>query len=346
MLPVVLGREHVMILDTAELQRRYLQRIAGIRDKKVYIGPEVVDLQINNSCNLRCKYCWTHAPGNPAHFANPDYFPWEKFVGVIEDCAELNVDQIHLTGSGEPTMHPAFRDMMRHLEHQPFYVRLLTNATFPLEYCSDVIKGDHVLIDLSAVNRQQYKELQGKDLFDRVVANIERLIFLRDTVKPSFTIEIVYIVNAENADQAQRMRELATQWRVNWLNYKKMNVHAYNRDIALPEDQTLEIAGENRRTPSECLNGWFYVIIKPGDGASICCRIHRMHLGEAEPWSFKKLWLSSHMMNVRLLGKHGQTQKRYAACQTCPDYERNIRRKDDTAALEKNDQSFAQRYHY
>lgn len=322
-----------MILDAAELKQRYFQRIAGVRDRKVYIGPEVMTLQINNTCNLRCKFCWTHAPGNSAHFDKPNQFSWEKFVGIVSDSVDLQVDQIHLTGSGEPTMHPRFRDMMGHLEHKPFYVKLLTNATFPLKYCMDVIKGDHIIIDLSAVDRQHYLGLQGRDLFDRVITNIKRLVFLRDTVKPTFFIEVVYIVNAENVHQAQQMRELAKELRVDALYFEKMNVHDYNRDIALPEDISSEVAGEDRITPPECLHGWFFFIVKPGDQASMCCRIHQMHLGD-DSGSFKDLWLSSHMMNVRLLGKYGQIQKKYKACQTCPYYKKNIKRMSDVAKLD------------
>jgi|CXWL01.1.fsa_nt_gi MoaA/NifB/PqqE/SkfB family radical SAM enzyme len=328
-----------MILDAAQLQRRYLQRISGIRDKKVYIGPEIINLEINNTCNLRCKFCWTHAPGNSAHFDKPNYFPWEKFVGIVRDSVDLQVDQIHLIGSGEPTMHPSFRDMMRHLEHQPFYIKVITNATFPLDYCSDVIKGDHVLINLSAIDRQQYRDLKGKDLFDRVVANIKRLVSLRDSEKPGFHIEIAYIVNSENVNQALQMREFASQLGVNSVYYNKMNVHAYNRDIALPEDVSSEISGEDKRYPPECSHGWFFFSIKPDEGASICCRIHKMHLGTPEKWSLKQIWLSTHMMNVRLMGKYGQIQKIYEACQTCPFYDKNIKRMQDAVELEKNEKA-------
>ena len=329
-----------MIIDAAKLKQRYVQRISGVRDRKVYIGPEVVTLQINNSCNLRCKYCWTHAPGNPAHFDKPNYFSWEKFLGIVQDSVDLKVDQIHITGSGEPTMHPSFRDMMRHLEHKSLYVKLLTNATFPLEYCDDVVRGDHIIIDLSAVDREQYRDLQGKDFFDRVVSNIKRLVFLRDTTKPSFHIEIAYIINAENAAQAQQMREFTSQLGVNSLYFEKMNVHAYNRDIALPEDPSIEISGEDNVTPPECLHGWFFVILKANDVASTCCRIDKMHLGDLDRLSFKELWLSPHMMNVRLLGKHGIIQKTHKACQTCPFYGKNVKRMNDARKLEENEKAF------
>lgn len=329
-----------MIIDADELKRRYQKRIAGVRDGKVYIGPEVVTLQINNTCNLRCKFCWTHAPGNQAHFDKQLAFPWEKFVGIIGDSVDLQVNEIHITGSGEPSMHPSFREMLRYLENKPFYVKLLTNATFPIDYCDDVIKGDHIIIDLSAADRQRYRQVQGNDLFDRVVANIKRLVTLRDILKPSFHIEICYVLNAENIDQSEQMKELTRQLGVNSLYFEKMNVHDFNRDIALSEDPKIELSGEDRRTPPQCLHGWFFIIFKPENVVSTCCRIRSMHLGDFDKMSFKEMWLSTHMMNVRMMGKHGIIQKRNKPCQTCPFYGKNIKRMQDALGLEKNEQAF------
>ena len=50
----------------------------------------------------------------------------------------------------------------------------------------------------------------------------------------------------------------------------------------------------------------------------------RCILGDFDKWSLKQLWLSTHMMNMRLLGKYGHIQKMYKACQTCPFYDENI----------------------
>ena len=54
-----------------------------------------------------------------------------------------------------------------------------------------------------------------------------------------------------------------------------------------------------------------------------------MHLGGFDKGSLKELWLSTHMMNMRLLGKYSYIQKMYKACQTCPFYDDNIERAKD-----------------
>ncbi|MCK4830408.1 radical SAM protein, partial [bacterium] len=223
-----------MIIDAAELKRRYLQRIKGVRDNKVYIGPQSVGLDITHVCNLTCRYCWSQAPGNPHHFKKAKCFSWERFLAVVSECTDLDVDEILIGGFGEPTRHPLFRDMMRHLEQQPSYIKLYTNGTFPLDYCLDVIRGDHVNIHLSAADRKQYHDLHGKDLFDHVVNNIERLVSLRDATKPKFRIMINYIINAVNINQKQKMQKLASQLGVNEVYFEEV-AHVSDREIALAE---------------------------------------------------------------------------------------------------------------
>ncbi|MBF0504773.1 MAG: radical SAM protein [Candidatus Omnitrophica bacterium] len=315
-----------MIIDANELKRRYLKRMKGVRDGRAYIGPQTVVLDISNSCNLRCQYCeGHHAPGNPAHFHKACFFPWEKFLKTVRDCVDLSVDQIHILGKGEPTIHPLFRDMMRHLEQRPLKVKLFTNATFPLEYCSDVIKGDHVVINLSAVDRQQYRRLHGKDLFSRVIRNIQQLVALRDAGKPGFLIEINVVMNAFNIKQKQKMRNLAARLGVGMVHFTKMDVHAYNKGIALSKGPQLGVQPNAPRTPSACLNGWFYMIVKADGDVSPCYRIHSKYLGDFDQWSLKKLWLSKRMMNMRLLGKYGHIQKMYKVCGACPFYDENVK---------------------
>ena len=96
-----------------------------------------------------------------------------------------------------------------------------------------------------------------------------------------------------------------------------------------------DLEGEEKRTPPACLNGWFYMIVKSDGSTSICCRIHQMHLGDFDKGSLKQLWLSTHMMNMRLLGKYGQIQKMFKACQTCPYYDENIKRAQDVSRVRK-----------
>ncbi len=325
-----------MIIDADELQKRFLLRIAGARDHKAYIGPHLLTLGITNTCNIRCVHCETHAPGNAHHSDKAHFLPWEKFVELINDCVDLKVDEIEITGRGEPTTHPLFREMMRHLEDKPIRLKMYTNAACPWEYCSDIIKADHIVIDLCAVDRQQYIDLQGKDLFDRVVENIRRLVSLRDTTKPDFRIEIVYVVNSDNTKQILQMQSLASQWGVNKVYFKPMFAHAYNGAFTLPGRALSDLENQEKKTPAVCLNGWFYMTVMSDGDLTTCCDIHQMPLGDFAKSSLKQIWLSSTMMDMRLMGKQGDIQKKFKACQTCSYYDENMYRAKALSELEKH----------
>lgn len=312
-----------MIINPAELKRRYLKRISGALDNEAYIGPESVSLDIQNTCNLNCQFCGPYLhPSLAKDSKDVRYLQWPKFVEIIKDCVELNVDQIDILG-GEPTFHPLFKFMIRHLENQPLYTKLWTNATFPTEYCPEIVKADHIMVNLSAVDRKKYIELKGQDLFDQVVENIKNLVSVRNSVKPDLHIDIVYVLNKLNIDQKEEMRQFALQLGVNDVRFRTMDLNKYNQDVSLPS----ETIGEcGNRTPSVCLNGWFNIIIKLDGKVSTCHQIRQMPLGNISNISFKGLWLSKHMMNVRLLGKHSQVQKMFSACQKCTYYGENINR--------------------
>ena len=326
-----------MIIDPTELKNRHAKRLAGMHDNKVYIGPENVTVEITNACNIRCQFCVTeHAPGNPAHFEKAHFLPLEKFREIVNDSVQMKVNEITIVGSGEPTIHPSFRDMMKCVENQPLYVKLHTNATFPLDYCSDVLKVDHVIINLSAIDREHYINMTGKDLFNRVIANIERLVSMRDTDKPGFKIEIAYIVNTVNFNQIPKMKELAVQLDVNTIDFRKMIVIEYNKEIIVPENLSPDLASIGQRTPPACLNGWFYILVMSGGNFSNCYMIPQLGFGDLNRYSLKQYWFSSHMDKIRLLGKYGHTQKKYKACLKCPSYDENIQRAQDLDALEEN----------
>ena len=90
------------------------------------------------------------------------------------------------------------------------------------------------------------------------------------------------------------MQDLASQLGVNAVYFKKMNVHAYNQKIALPEGFISDLKVKKKRTPPACLNGWFFMEVKLDGRLSTCCRIHQMPLGDFDKKSFKQIWLSGH----------------------------------------------------
>lgn len=115
---------------------RHLDVIRGIRDGRP-VRPTHVQLIISDLCNQSCNFCAYRSPdysssqlfyeikpqtnGNgglrrdtdhPERNYNPNrMIPVEKVLEILDDCQEMGVSGIQLTGGGEPTVHPHFMNI-------------------------------------------------------------------------------------------------------------------------------------------------------------------------------------------------------------------------------------------
>jgi radical SAM protein with 4Fe4S-binding SPASM domain len=133
----------------------------------------------------------------------------------------------------------------------------------------------------------------------------------------------VYIVNAMNKNQTQKMQDLAKRLGVSWVTFTSMQVNDYNREIVLREVRKGQKG--NRALPA-CFNAWFNIIVRLDGSITSCNRIRQMRGCDLKKRSFKQVWLSRHMMNMRLMEKYGYIQKVFKECQACSYYYKNIQR--------------------
>lgn len=304
-----------MILDDHEKRLRFLLRAAGVRDGRVYIGPERVYLPITNRCNLSCRYCWFHSPGNSRHRNPIKDMSFKKFQGIVRDCVDLKVDTLCVSGEGEPTLHPRFSDVMSFLEKQPIAVTLFTNGAFSKERFDDVIKADEVVINFGATDREGYRCLHGEDFFEEVVQNIRRLARFRDSHKRSFRIAIDYVINKMNFNQLDRAKVLLKKLRVDFFEPTIMSEHDGNRDLRLDIPEGL-LVGRGNPSPF-CFNGWFYAITTLAGKVRFCFQRDQWASGSIERMSFRDVWFSQRFMRARLDGKCGRLGVKFKECQNC-----------------------------
>lgn len=79
-------------------------------------------LFLTETCNLRCAHCYVEAgPGVGRSMS------METFELAIDTLCRVGVDDIRLTG-GEPTIHPAFRHIVRRMHRSGLKVGLVTNG--------------------------------------------------------------------------------------------------------------------------------------------------------------------------------------------------------------------------
>jgi len=308
-----------MILERRERNRRSLLRLKGVESARPFIGPATVEFHITDLCNLACQYCWYYGLGVPNPPTGKNHLPFDVFESIIRDCRDLQVDTISLSGMGEPSMHPRFYDMLTCLERS-FEILIYSNGTFPLARCRDILRADHIVINLAEADRESYRLLQGRDLFMKVIKNIRELAKLKAQFNPNFCIEIVFIANRLNMDSFAKIENLALKLGADIVRKKIAEPNGYNQQIILPHDQRKE---EGARQWLPCFHGWFYSAIKLNGDVNICSFMRRLSMGNVYRASFKDIWESETYSHARRSVLEGNPFRNYHECINCSLAARN-----------------------
>ena len=308
-----------MILNRQELNRRSVLRLKGIEAGQALIGPATVEFHLTDLCNLSCKFCWYYGLGVPNPPTGKEHLSYEVFEHVARDCADLQVDSIFLSGMGEPTLHPRFYDMLEHLEPS-FGVTIFSNGTFPLERCRDILRADHIVINLGEADRKGYRALHGRDLFMKVIRNIRQLAKLRPKYNPKFCIEVVFIATQLNIDSLAKTEELVRRLGVDRIRKKTAESNGFNQEIILSHGHNSD---EGTAQWPPCFQGWYYTAIKLNGDVNLCSFMRRSLMGNVYTTSLKEIWASEAYKQARTSLVDGHPFRNYNECMHCPIASRN-----------------------
>ncbi len=170
--------------------------------------PISVQLVISNRCNLSCTFCTYRNDMFPSSIGNfkhskESMIPKYKLLEIINDCADMGVKSITLTGGGEPSVHPDFELIINHIITKDIELGLITNGTnIPIKVLEllEYPEFQWVRISLDAGKRETYKKTKDCDatLFDKTCLNIERLVEYKRKLKSDAVIGVGFVVTTEN----------------------------------------------------------------------------------------------------------------------------------------------------
>lgn len=287
---------------------------------RLLIGPETVHFRLTDLCNLTCHYCWEYGPNNPDRPTGKNHLPFEVFQNVIRDCAELCVDKIELSGIGDPTLHPRFYDMLPCLE-DAFTTMIFTNGTFPIDRCRDILRADHILINLGAADKEGYRALQGNDLFMRVVKNIKELARLRPQFNPDFRLDVVFVETSMNAESFSKTEKLVKRLGADVVHRTVFESSDHNPYLNLSDQKAKK--GPAAGWPP-CYHGWFDSAIRLNGDVNVCAFFDQLTIGNVFKKSFKDIWESEEYSSARTLAlAGGKPFKNSQACMNCRAVPRN-----------------------
>lgn len=172
-----------------------------------------VDIVPFKTCTLDCLYCQL---GRTTHKTCQR----ENFVPIADVLAELKkrikqgltADYITLSGSGEPTLHNRFGELIEAIKKlTDIPVAIITNATLLHEkkVRTDCAKADLIVPSLDAPDEQTFKKINRPAADITIDKLIEGMIQLRKEYKGQIWLEIFFIDSINTSqDKIEKFAEL------------------------------------------------------------------------------------------------------------------------------------------
>jgi radical SAM protein with 4Fe4S-binding SPASM domain len=136
-------------------------------------APLLMQWEITNNCNLRCKHCYANAGASPIQELNQ-----QELIKVADQLIEANVFAIAL-GGGEPlTRLDALCELTKYLKDHRISVSVDTNGTMITEKVADRLARsgvDRVQVSLDGSTPATHDFIRGIGAFEGAVNGIKEL---------------------------------------------------------------------------------------------------------------------------------------------------------------------------
>jgi len=141
---------------------------------------------------------------------------YKTFIYIINQFVDLQ--ELHLQGLGEPMMHPRFFDMVEYAVKKG--IRVTTNSNLTLlndrraKLC--VTSGLQCLhISIDGATAETYEHIRVRAHFERVVANLERLLAARKLLNTEYPhLHLVMVIMRRNLHELPNIVRFAHKWSI------------------------------------------------------------------------------------------------------------------------------------
>jgi organic radical activating enzyme len=162
--------------------------------------PHQILWDIGRRCNYDCSYCWTSVHNRTDDHKDFDLMK-KTADDLIDNWAMGNSIRWNF-GGGEPTLHPRFLDLLKHLKDRNQWVMITSNGTRDHKYWSTAAQY------LNSLNLSAHFDglLDDKDE-DRFVRNIDSICRHFDEHDDDHWLEIKLMAPPQYIDRALKLRD-------------------------------------------------------------------------------------------------------------------------------------------
>jgi MoaA/NifB/PqqE/SkfB family radical SAM enzyme len=271
------------LLSQAKPVRKIM--LATGRDRSP-VMPEIVQIESTNICNAKCVFC----PRDEMH-RRQGIMSFELFTKIVDECVELGITHVRVHNYGEPFVDRKLVEKVRYAKERGIKeVGMISNGSL----ITEAVARGMVDAGLDAINISV--DASGKDVFestriglkyDKVIANIERLVRIRaESGKRRPKLILSFVRQNNSADEQafiEHWRKIADKIHITDLHNWGGTLHKQS-DVNYP-----------------CYRPWLTFTVLWDGRVSLCCADFDGHtiLGDMNTSSIKEIWNNDLYRSVR-----------------------------------------------
>lgn len=186
--------------------------------------PVTLGIELVNRCNLKCVMCYTEHHGKRK--TTLDEAAIQK---VLDECRDNGLPAFVVGLAAEPLLYKGVRDVLRQAKAAGIMdIFLGTNGTLLDEELAEFLveeQIERIEISVDAATRETYRKIRGKDEFDLVTGNIERLLAVKAARGSRFPIvRLCFCIQGPNIGERRAFLE---RWkgRVDYIDFQRLVDH-------------------------------------------------------------------------------------------------------------------------
>jgi MoaA/NifB/PqqE/SkfB family radical SAM enzyme len=235
----------IRIASLLRLKRADIRIKNAIRHGDVILGfgPSSLNLMMIDACNSQCIMCGKDYKTN----GSGDFLSFEDIKKIYSQLNMRQVVDVIYGGGGEPFLNKDLAHIAAYThEHYPVIQHtVITNflAWKPAVVKSLLDSRVHFLISVNAASKDTFRNISGVNLFEKVIANIKKLVSLRHEMKAPVGIAMSMVLMKQNIGELSDFITLADELGVDEVKtlyvriYPESNRKKHNRDSRIvPED--------------------------------------------------------------------------------------------------------------
>ncbi|MEM4214995.1 MAG: radical SAM protein [Candidatus Pacearchaeota archaeon] len=195
----------------------YADRICRIL-KGEFPPPVVMHIYPSNKCNLNCEWCIMAE--EKAKY--PVMLKKETLFKAFKDASENDIKLIHLSGGGEPLLHPNIYEVLEYNKNLEKRVKVAISTGGVLLKPELANYVDHIRVSLDAGSEEIHQKVKNtnKKLFNKICKNIEDLVNYRNKNNLQCDIGLGFVISPDNWTDIYNFCKVGNDLKVDFLHIR------------------------------------------------------------------------------------------------------------------------------